>query len=541
MFELSKHDYSQNTVASISDAIINNKNTVENTVLSIESMPYSWDTGIINNVVTWFEVLQIIDSKEQLLSFFEKTNQRFSSVTSAVCQTDTSVSSKIDSTLKTLIDADNKVHSLLENLDGYSQVPEVYTWMNQQEACIYKIKKYITYDKTTGQYKYDWYSFAYDIQCSNASEDEMYESIISILYTLVDKNGNINTEELESFLEVLASNGYNIASTNKPSESSENYLDSLAVILEEVNSYYINTIKSSDVDEATRNELIAKLSINNIVIATSKTVETSNTSIEYSSYTPKESVHALSMGEEFFGYDGKLYCITKIQPKKVWVKTQETVQELQDRGATYEWRNDGIYELVLPNSKTIYKTNVEIHINSETVAYLDENNEEQVSSVGGKYKITSGDSTSIVYDYSTDKRAIANSFEKEYTDYTNKIINNEIDALKKTEKNLEEIVYDKGKSKVVSKVKKYAIKIVEEFIPGTGVVEEICEDVYKVYSDEKDIEKYNDTIEKIKNDLNERDRVMNRIDKIGDNIAENDDTSVAVIIYFDDATVKVIS
>ena len=138
---------------------------------------------------------------------------------------------------------------------------------------------------------------------------------------MVDDDGNINTQELEPFLEVLASNGYNIASTNKPSELSENYLDSLAEILEDVNCYYINAIKSSDVDEITRNELIAKLSLNNIVIATSKTVETSSTSIEYASYAPKESVHTLSMGEEFFGDDGRLYCVTKLQPRKVWVKT----------------------------------------------------------------------------------------------------------------------------------------------------------------------------------------------------------------------------
>ena len=76
---------------------------------------------------------------------------------------------------------------------------------------------------------------------------------------------------------------------------------------------------------------------------------------------------------------------------------------------------------------------------------------------------------------------------------------------------MEETVYDNGKLKVVSKVKKYATKIVEKFIPGAGVVEEICEDVYNVYSDEKDSEKYNDTIEKIKNDLNEQRRVEDRI------------------------------
>ena len=95
---MSKHDYSQNTVAAISDAITNSKNEVDNTILSIESMTYSWDTEIIQNVVTWFEVQTILELKQEIGRQFEKENSKFEQIQIRIKQTDETASSKLEKT-----------------------------------------------------------------------------------------------------------------------------------------------------------------------------------------------------------------------------------------------------------------------------------------------------------------------------------------------------------------------------------------------------------------------------------------------------------
>ncbi|MGN0632202.1 MAG: toxin glutamine deamidase domain-containing protein [Ruminococcus sp.] len=99
---MSRHDYSQSTVSAVSDAILNCKSTVENTVLSVGSMPYSWDTGIVNNVVTWFEVLQICDSKEELRNMFEKADSRFSGTVQDIGKADSGASGSLENGLDSL-------------------------------------------------------------------------------------------------------------------------------------------------------------------------------------------------------------------------------------------------------------------------------------------------------------------------------------------------------------------------------------------------------------------------------------------------------
>ena len=111
---MSKHDYSQDTVSAISEAILNSKNKISNTVLSIETMPYSWDTGIIHNVVTWFEVEQILASKQQAENQFEKEKSKFEQVQIRIKQTDETASSKLEITRQTA----ERCKSIVETLSG---------------------------------------------------------------------------------------------------------------------------------------------------------------------------------------------------------------------------------------------------------------------------------------------------------------------------------------------------------------------------------------------------------------------------------------
>lgn len=121
---MSRHDYSQSTVSSVSDAILNCKNTVENTVLSIDTMPYSWDSGIINNVVTWFEVLQIKYSKDKLKSVFEKADSRFSGTVQEMEQVDSGAAGSLDLMYTNIREIKNGVLNLSLCLDKATPVPK---------------------------------------------------------------------------------------------------------------------------------------------------------------------------------------------------------------------------------------------------------------------------------------------------------------------------------------------------------------------------------------------------------------------------------
>lgn len=114
---MSKHDYSQDTVSAISEAILNSKDKISNTVLSIETMPYSWDTGIIHNVVTWFEVEQILASKQQAENQLEKEKSRFEQVQMRIKQTDESASSKLETIRQTAEKCKKIVETLSRDLE----------------------------------------------------------------------------------------------------------------------------------------------------------------------------------------------------------------------------------------------------------------------------------------------------------------------------------------------------------------------------------------------------------------------------------------
>ena len=122
---MSKHDYSQGMVTAISEAILNSKNNISNTVLSIESMPYSWDTGIIHNVVTWFEVLSILGQKEQMENSLEKAEKKLRTINMIINQIDLNKSQKLSETLEKLKKIKAKANEIQDRSLNFEKIQNV--------------------------------------------------------------------------------------------------------------------------------------------------------------------------------------------------------------------------------------------------------------------------------------------------------------------------------------------------------------------------------------------------------------------------------
>ena len=120
---MSKHDYSQGTVSNVSSTIINCKNTIENTVLSTESMSYSWD-DIIHNVVTLFEIAEINTAKSELEQLFQKVDKKFERVVLKVKLADESEMLKIEESTTNVEDSLEIVKMLSNYLDKTVPVPK---------------------------------------------------------------------------------------------------------------------------------------------------------------------------------------------------------------------------------------------------------------------------------------------------------------------------------------------------------------------------------------------------------------------------------
>ena len=169
---MSRHDYSQNTVSNVSSTIVNCKNAVENTILSTESMSYSWDTGIIHNVVTWFEVLQINMAKAELDDLFQKADSKFDNVVQRIEQVDSRVSDSLN-------DGETSLKSLKEKfsvIQEYSiqSVSLVGVFDNLHSILFSISEKYnnIDFDKLSEEEKKDYFDRLNDIPDDQLTEED---------------------------------------------------------------------------------------------------------------------------------------------------------------------------------------------------------------------------------------------------------------------------------------------------------------------------------------------------------------------------------
>lgn len=104
--------------------------------------------------------------------------------------------------------------NLLTELSDYAHVQETNpcTWMNDKQAQLYKVSKYVTYDVSTEKYVYNAAEIANIFgKKENATVDD-YETLSIILSTMVNDDGTINTDALEGFLELAYTDGLPLAS-----------------------------------------------------------------------------------------------------------------------------------------------------------------------------------------------------------------------------------------------------------------------------------------------------------------------------------------
>lgn len=216
---MSKHDYSQGTVSAISEAILNSKNNISNTVLSIETMSYAWNAGIIHNVVTWFEILSILGQKEQMGVLFEKADLKLSNVSQRFFQLDSRIATNMAREESVMQLAIKKASILQDCSTQPISIADIYSNLYSTFLSLDNIDKYVSYDKNTGKYEYNWDEIRGLIQKGDLTEDE-YSQLLSILDTMVNYNGEVDLEDLKKLLLYLYTDGklyYTQGDSSKPS------------------------------------------------------------------------------------------------------------------------------------------------------------------------------------------------------------------------------------------------------------------------------------------------------------------------------------
>ncbi len=204
---MSRHDYSQNTVSNVSSTIVNCKNAVENTILSTESMSYSWDTGIIHNVVTWFEVLQINMAKAELDDLFQKADSKFDNVVRKVGEIDTISASSLETGLTTLSAIKQKAElvwaftKLYPTLSVVGCFDNLHTFINQVDEDL----NIVDFDKLSDAEKKAYFDRLNDIPDDQLTEEDKAK-IKSFLDHLsnIEFNGTISQEQRNSMEQYIA-------------------------------------------------------------------------------------------------------------------------------------------------------------------------------------------------------------------------------------------------------------------------------------------------------------------------------------------------
>ena len=532
---MSTHNYTAETYNGNLQILNNSISRINQTILPSDpisqfSMGYSVEIASFNSVLS---DLQEICAKT--ISVYEKAK-------SEVCGNDTDSAAKLE-------DPIHDFSSLMTTLNSMASVMisggNTSTFGKELEEslsdCTYegmaevKLSEYVTYDDTTGEYTYDWTQLSLDLQSGMDCSSEL---IFLIYDAFMDDCDNIDLDELENFLKVLATNGHNLATEIPPDDSEENMLASLTAALEYLNACYLKKLNSSDLDEKTKKEITKKLSLNNIVIVASKTIRVNQQSKEFCSSAPaeeKKDDSELFKTKDYYDKDGNKMFVTVLQPVMTWRKTDKTLQELKDSGIQYEIRDDGVYVFGWINSKTIYWTDVDLNI-SEYSSNTD------YGPVTG-YKINSGDSRSVTYDYSNDRRAVYEDLDDQVGSYyKDKNVKN-MEGLKE-DNEWEEDIKGGVKKEALSKAKKWIEKIpyVGDVVEGVDEVVELVGDVYDVYSDHEETDEENEKIEHViskykSNDSNEEDRkewARNNIKPNYNGNRESKECNETVTVVFDD-------
>lgn len=532
---MSTHNYTTEVYNGNLQILNNIIGRISNTILPSDpssqfSFAYSMEITSFNRVLS------------DLQEICAKAVSTYTDVKGKVCECDASHAGKLEDPIHDLSSVTAAMNSMASVMISGGNTSTFGKELEESLSdCTYegmaevKLSEYVTYDDTTGEYTYDWTQLSLDLQSGMDCSSEL---IFLIYDAFMDDCDNIDLDELENFLKVLATNGHNLATEILPDDSEENMLASLTAALEYLNACYLKKLNSSDLDEKTKKEITKKLSLNNIVIVASKTIRVNQQSKEFCSSAPaeeKKDDSELFKTKDYYDKDGNKMFVTALQPVMTWRKTDKTLQELKDSGIKYEIRNDGVYVFGWINSKTIYWTDVDLNI-SEYSSNTD------YGPVTG-YKINSGDSRSVTYDYSNDRRAVYEDLDDQVGSYyKDKNVKN-MEGLKE-DNEWEEDIKGGVKKEALSKAKKWIEKIpyVGDVVEGVDEVVELVGDVYDVYSDHEETDEENGKIEHViskykSNDSNEEDRkewARNNIKPNYNGNRESNECNETVTVVFDD-------
>ena len=201
---MEKHDYTLGNIFAMSDSLSYCENLIKNSTLSIETMPYSWDTGVVNNVVTWFEVLQILSERDKLTRLMQKANRNLTETTERVGQSDFNASTSLDSGLTSLVCLSEKFGALSNNS---------YTQINCNNAFGVLRFSLIAVDE-----KYNMMDFA---RLSENEIQEYYDKLINIYTNNITEADRL---KIEKFLDHLSNIQLNKTITEDQSKSMERYI-----------------------------------------------------------------------------------------------------------------------------------------------------------------------------------------------------------------------------------------------------------------------------------------------------------------------------
>ena len=532
---MSTHNYTTETYNGNLQILNNIIGRISNTILP--SAPSSQFSFAYSMEITSFN--RVLSDLQEICA---KAVSTYTDVKGKVCECDASHERKLEDPIHDLSSVTAAMNSMASVMISGGNTSTFGKELEESLSdCTYegmaevKLSEYVTYDDTTGEYTYDWTQLSLDLQSGMDCSSEL---IFLIYDAFMDDCDNIDLDELENFLKVLATNGHNLATEIPPDDSEENMLASLTAALEYLNACYLKKLNSSDLDEKTKKEITKKLSLNNIVIVASKTIRVNQQSKEFCSSAPaeeKKDDSELFKTKDYYDKDGNKMFVTVLQPVMTWRKTDKTLQELKDSGIQYEIRDDGVYVFGWINSKTIYWTDVDLNI-SEYSSNTD------YGPVTG-YKINSGDSRSVTYDYSNDRRAVYEDLDDQVGSYyKDKNVKN-MEGLKE-DNEWEEDIKGGVKKEALSKAKKWIEKIpyVGDVVEGVDEVVELVGDVYDVYSDHEETDEENEKIEHViskykSNDSNEEDRkewARNNIKPNYNGNRESNECNETVTVVFDD-------
>ncbi len=122
---MERHMYSLDTVNEISNRIASMRTYLENVTLSTESMPYSWNTGVVNTVVQWIEVNQVNQLKNTLIDFLSESERNFIITKSGVARFDQVTGKSIDDYSSPISEGITVINTLLSYLNDAAPIPTV--------------------------------------------------------------------------------------------------------------------------------------------------------------------------------------------------------------------------------------------------------------------------------------------------------------------------------------------------------------------------------------------------------------------------------